>query len=135
VSNACGEIVERKQCDSTMSVVAMPRAPKCGRLGRSRRLLKCNQGRPVGEDSPELVDGRAAGLVPRADAHIAMVRRSPTAPSSAARPITIRNRALTAPAGWILVFSQFKQVMVLPMSFFDYGSLGIGGCAGPMDGL
>jgi len=40
-----------------------------------------------------------------------------------------------ATAGWILVFSQFKQVMVLPMSFFDYGSLGIGGYAGPMDGL
>src|SRR3990172_11328216 len=55
--------------------------------------------------------------------------------SGPASPISIRNRALMATAGWILVFSQFKQVMVLPMSFFDYGSLGIGGYAGPMDGL
>jgi hypothetical protein len=124
VSNASGEIVERKKSDSTMSVVAMPLAPKCGRPGRSRRLLKCNQGRPAGEDSREFVYGRAAGLVPRADAHIAIVRRSPTASSLAARPVQYRFR--TAPAGWILAFSQFKQVMVLPASFFDYGSIGIG---------
>jgi hypothetical protein len=55
--------------------------------------------------------------------------------SGPAGPIPIQSRALTAPAGWILAFSQFKQVMVLPASFFDYGSIGIGGCAGPMDGL
>jgi hypothetical protein len=55
--------------------------------------------------------------------------------SGSASPTSIQNRALTAPAGWILVFSQFKQVLVLPVSFFDHGSIGIGGCAGPMDGL
>jgi hypothetical protein len=42
---------------------------------------------------------------------------------------------MTATAGWILVFSQFKQVLVLPLSLFGYGSIGIRGAAGPMDGL
>jgi len=73
-----------------MPVIATPRAPKCGRPARSWRLLKCNQGRPVREDSRELFDGRAAGLVPSANAHIAMVRRSSTASSSAARPVQYR---------------------------------------------
>ena len=42
---------------------------------------------------------------------------------------------MTAPPGWMLVFSQFKQVLVLPMSFFGHGSIGIRGASGPMNGL
>ena len=34
-----------------------------------------------------------------------------------------------------LVSSQFKQVLVLPISFFGYGSIGIRGSGGPMDRL
>ena len=43
--------------------------------------------------------------------------------------------SMSATAGWMLVFSQFKQVLELPTSFFGYGSVGIRGAAGPMDGL
>ena len=43
--------------------------------------------------------------------------------------------AMTTTAGWMLVFSQFKQVLVLPVSFSGYGGVGIRGAAGPMDGL
>ncbi len=32
-------------------------------------------------------------------------------------------------------FSQFKQVLVLPVALSGYGGLGIGGAGGPVDGL
>ena len=47
----------------------------------------------------------------------------------------IQGRIDDRPSSWMLAIYQFKQMLILPVSFFFHSSIGIRGVCGSVDGL
>ena len=62
-------------------------------------------------------------------------RKRVEAERSGGGAVELSGGSMTGTAGQMLVFSQLKQVLGLPVSFSGYGGVGISGATGPMDGL